>query len=457
MPSTMHSLHKALTIGAVAVIAVACGCANDPAPCDGRAMRDRIAMLASGERLELGASCVVEGALVVPAGAIVHGGTFALSEGDAITLTPSPTGAPVTTLSEAHVIGGSDTAVALRGPGHARIEATSFELTRGIAIGVAESEVEVVDVHVTGNVDPANVLAVPSSAEGFARYGLVAVEGATVHVTGSRFARLAVSALGCDDATLTLEGVTLEENLGVGLAAFACMVSASDVEVMHTLSGPGLIGIGFALLDASVLETGDSLHFHDAPGFAIYASASDVTLTSPIVERMGQVGVWAEMGGTLHVADGTFTDVEGIAIGSVGATEVDVRGTMVTGTRDALLPRMGGASGERVADAIHVVQTSARDTIVSITDTTLVDNGRVGLVLDGGGAALALTLTGTRAEGTGDELGAIAQNVAALPIDWDSGVTRVGSAASLDGTAGTLVVSNGTDAAGVLMPPTISF
>ncbi len=454
MSSTMHSSLKALTLGALA--AMAASCTNAPA-CEGAMIRDRIAALGQGEALAVDASCVVEGSIVVPAGAIVRGGTWALGEGDAIALTPSPEGAPVTTLSGARVTGGSAAAVEVRGAGHARIETTRFEIVRGIAIGVAESSVELEDVEVAGNLDPANIVDVPMNGTGFALYGLVAVEGATVRVTGGSFTRLATAGLGCDGAALELDGVTLDENRGAGLVAYGCMVDASNVEVAHTLAGLSLVSIGFALVEGTVLRTGASLRFHDAPGYGIYASASEVTLTGPIVERMEWAGVWAESGSSLHVEDGTFTDNDGIAIGAGGALEVDVRGTTVTGTAEALFPAMGGASFVRAADAIHVVQTSEHLTTVSITGSTLVDNGRVGLVLDGGGAALALTLTGTRVEGTGDELGAVAQNIAALPATWDSGVTRVGSAATLDASAGALEVSESTNAVGVLMPPTISW
>jgi hypothetical protein len=58
-------------------------------------------------------------------------------------------------------------------------------------------------------------------------------------------------------------------------------------------------------------------------------------------------------------------------------------------------------------------------------------------------------------ETTGTELGAVAQDVAALPATWDSGITRTGSVVTFDPGAGRLVVSDGFD--GILMPPTIVF
>jgi hypothetical protein len=53
----------------------------------------------------------------------------------------------------------------------------------------------------------------------------------------------------------------------------------------------------------------------------------------------------------------------------------------------------------------------------------------------------------------------LAQHVAALPAGWDDGVTRIGSAESLDAIAAALDVSDGAGNASmiILMPPTSLF
>jgi hypothetical protein len=78
-------------------------------------------------------------------------------------------------------------------------------------------------------------------------------------------------------------------------------------------------------------------------------------------------------------------------------------------------------------------------------------------VLDGASEALDVTIERARVETTGAQLGAIAQNVSALPAGWDADVTRIGSAATLDPVAAPVVVSDGSGATGILMPPTITF
>jgi hypothetical protein len=443
-------------------VMVLCGapsasCAGPSAECASDATAARIAALGAGETLELASTCVVSGALTVPAGATVRGGTFMLGRADSVTLTASADGTPLTTLEGARITGGSErSSVRVLGSGSARIADTTFEIERGTAIGVDGARVEVQDVDIVGNIDPARVLDVPDPAppDRFATYGVAVIHGGSVTITGGRIARLASAAIVCTDATLALTDVVLDENRGAGLLAFTCEVRATRVEVTRTLALPG---VGIALFDGSTLATGESLHLHDASGYGLFASASTISLTHPVVERMAQAGVWAENGASLTITDGMFDDNAGAAVAAVGASLLDVRTTMVVGTRSALLPTSEGAGADRFADAIHVAQLSSQACVVSIADVVLIDNERVGLVLDGGGDAVALTVARTRIEGTESALGAVAQNVDELPPTWDADVMRIGSPLSLDPAAGVLIVSDGSGAVGVLMPPTITF
>jgi len=442
----------------MALCATASASCGGPSPeCASEDIASRIEALGAGETLEIASTCVVSGALTVPAGATVRGGTFVLGRADSVTLTASADGTPLTTLEGARITGGSErSSVRVVGPGSARIANTTFEIERGIAIGVDGARVELEDVDIVGNIDPALVLDVPdpAPADRFATYGIAAIHGASITVSRGHISRLASAAIVCTDGTVELTDVVLDENRGAGLLAFTCEVRATRVEVTRTLALPG---VGIGLFSGSTLDTGESLHLHDASGYGLFASMSTVSLTHPVVERMAQAGVWAENGASLTITDGMFDNNAGAAVAAVGASLLDLRTTMVTGTRSALLPTSEGAGADRFADAIHVAQLPGQACVVSIADVVLIDNERVGLVLDGGGDTVALSVVGARIEATGSALGAVAQNVDDLPPIWDAGVVRMGSPVTLDPGAGVLVVSDGSGAVGVLMPPTITF
>ena len=156
------------------------------------------------------------------------------------------------------------------------------------------------------------------------------------------------------------------------------------------------------------------------------------------------------------MGSGSFEDLGGAGIAAVGAVRLEARDTRVASTRSIPIPTAGGTSLEEMGDGIHVVQLADVDSEVELADVTLVRNERVGLVLDGGMRPLSISIARTRVETTGMQLGALAQNVVALPAGWDASVTRVGSAETLDASAGPLAVSEG-GLAGILMPPTIMF
>jgi len=402
-------------------------------------------------------ACVFSGSFVLPPGAVLHGGTFDLGENDTITLMPSSGGdRRPTSLDGAHVVHGASTAsVRVEGAGHAAITATTFDVTRGIAIGVSGASVTVDDVVVQGDVHRIDGLELPMPTP--ATYGVAAIHGATVTITQSQISAMAIAAVVCTDSTVTLVTTVLDSNRGLGVLAFGSTVHATDLEIRGTISALGLPGMGIALLAGSTLATGARLHLHDAPGYGVFANGGSVTLTDPMISHMGQAGIWAEDVTLLSVSGGTFDANAGVAVAAIGVTRVDVHGATVTGTTNAPLPTMGGMGSESMADALHLVQRAGSPSTITLADLTLTNNARIGAILDGGGDPLALTVATTTVDGSGSELGVVAQHVASLPVGWDGGITRHGSTAMLDASAAILVVSDGVGPLGILMPPTIMF
>lgn len=450
---TSPCLDRALGALALATLACIAGACD---PCAG--VVAHIEALGPGETYVIPAQCTVTESVTVPAGASVEGGTFELERGESITLEPSPDDDRATSLASTTVRGGNDAepAIVARGAGHVSISGVSVELERGIAIGISGASASVSGVTIVGNVDPlrAAELPVPADPAEIATYGVAAIDGATVTAAELDVRRLAAGALACSSATLRVTGASLIESRGIAAALFDCVAALDDVEITGTIATALRPGMGIAAGASEVTAT--RLHVHDAPGYALLARGGEITLVTPTIERLTQAGVWVEEGASLEVEGGTFTANRGTSIAAVGAARLAVRDTVIADTALAPIPTMSGTSIERMGDAIHVVQRAPFTSEVELAELSLTNNERVGVVLDGAMSPLPLSIRGTRIETRDDQLGALAQNIAALPATWDAEVTRVGSAVSLDPVAGTIVVSEG-GLTGILMPPTIVF
>lgn len=433
----------------VALSAALFGCG---VPCGGEA--ERIAALTSGETLALDPACVISEPVTIPAGARVTGGTFVMDAGERIVVTSSGDTSMPTTLEGAHVSGGSGTyTIGVMGTGAAHIGRTTLVLERGAGIVAFGATVTIDDVHLTGNVDPSALISLPSGPPGdrFATFAIVAEDGATVTITGSDASRFARAGVWCNGSTLVATGTEVNETVEAPILLVDCDATLDDVEVSGTLAAIGRPGMAIASLASSVEAT--DLFLHDAPGYGVYAVGSELTFHTPRVERIEQGGIWAATGTTLELDGGTFSDNEGAAIAAVGAEVLTVRDATITGTVEAPIPTLSGMGVDRMADGIHVAEGSAPMT-VTLERVMLVGNERIGLVLDGGGAMLATSITDVTVMAPDTALGAVAQNVTALPVTWDDGITRDGSAAR-DAVAPSLEVSDGTPY-GILMPPTLS-
>jgi len=449
-----------------AAAAVMASCGGGPACPTSDQVRAELASLASGGTATIDAACVLGGSFVVPAGATLHGGTFSLAAGDRITLMPSTVDAPATALESVHVVGGSsDSSVRVEGAGHARISQITLDVQRGYAIVVSGASVAIDHVSVQGALDVAHIvdLGIPAPRETNLGYGIVAIDGADVEVTTGDFSGIADAAVICVDASVTLSSLTIEDSRGAGVAGFGCAVNAADLDIYGMLAAGTYTGTGIGLFTSSThrpstLVAGDRLSIHDEPGYGVIADHSGaVTLTDPRMSGLGLAGVWVEDATSLTLAGGTFDGNRGIAISAIGVASVDVHGTHVTNTTNGPIPTMGGLGTATMADALHLVQRAGVPSTVTLGDLVLSENARVGLVLDGGGDPLSLTVSGTMVSTSGTELGAVAQDIASLPTSWDSGITRVGPATTLDHGAAPLVVSDGVGALGILMPPTSMF
>lgn len=448
-PTTVRTILGALSMGAMLA-----GC--EPSCGDEVA---RIEALLSGEALVLDPACVVRSSVTVPAGATVSA-TFDLPADATIHLAPSPAGMPPTTLRDARIEGGGTRAsVMIDGEGAARIEGLEGHLTRGTAIAALNgARVTVLGLQLTGNVDPAQLLSLPTPAppDRLATYGIVALAGASVVFepapSASRIERFASAGVGCGSATISLVDLVLHESRGVGVLAVDCDLTLLRVEIDATLASPGLPGIGIAAAGSTL--SADTLALHDSPGFGLFATDTASVLTGVTIERMAQAGLWVEGGSRLTVTSSTLRENAGAAIAAVGASALRITDSEIADTETAPLPTRGGFGSEPMGDGVHVAELPGTPLEVTLTRVDLIGNTRVGLVLDGGGESLSIALEAVEVDAPETALGAVAQRVTDLPADWDADVVRVSSAAR-DAIADALTVSDGTPY-GILMPPTLA-
>ncbi len=264
--------------------------------------------------------------------------------------------------------------------------------------------------------------------------------------------RFASAGVGCGGGSITMRDLVLNENRGIGVLAVDCTLAIERLDVGATLSSPGLPGIGIAASGSVIDAVG--LGLYAAPGFGLFATDTESTLSQVTVEGLEQAGLWVEGGSSLTLANATLTGNAGAAVAAVGASALTLTDCQVDDTRQAPLPVAGGFAGEMMGDGIHVAELPGTELSVSLTRVGLAGNARVGLVLDGSGEALSIALEAVEVDAPETALGAVAQRVAGLPPDWDSDVVRVSSAAR-DAVASELTVSDGTPF-GILMPPTLA-
>jgi hypothetical protein len=150
--------------------------------------------------------------------------------------------------------------------------------------------------------------------------------------------------------------------------------------------------------------------------------------TDLVAQGGGDAAVWIQRADGVELDGATLAD-NGFA-GVVALESTNLTMSRVAVERTKLVTSIGGLQGRiDVGDGIQLVGST--DGIL-VEEATLVDNERVGLLVDlAGGNADAMTLTSVSVESAGGGLGAIVQNGTA-PDGWTDSVARSGSAAAND-------------------------
>ena len=443
----------ALALAATAVFSAGCDGGSD-CP-DAAALQARLDGAAPGTTISIGA-CRLRGPLAIPAGVTLSGAGPSSTIIDApagsigVTLEPSSNPATPTTLTDVAVESTGCAGVVARGSGAVALARDDVRPHRGIGIGIEDAtSVALEDVVITGAVTTANADATLPPSAPFtcestdpASHGLVLVRVADARLDRVRADGLAAFGALFVSSTVTWTGGGARTNLGTGIEVWGGRAALESIELADTRDGLGAIEsfdavfAGGASVETSALSVigGDSYGMlHDG------ATARHVDL---VASGNGFAGVWAQGTTGVEISGSSSIEDNGFAgVAALDATGVVVRGATIARTVERIA--ISGVRTIRAADGTHLVRSTA-----TLDSVTLRDNARVGLLVELGGASTSsIGLTSITVDGSGTELGAIAQN-GTISAAWDSGVTRLGATATNDAA-----FSGALDIAGAVGPP----
>lgn len=407
------------------------GCAETE--CDASSLRAELEAARAGDVVEVGA-CTVDGSFAVPAGVTLRGagaGRSTLRGAGGVVVELGAAGDVAARLEDLTVVSEGCAGVVVRGDGEAALSRVSVEATRGLGIGAEGlAGLSLSDVQVTG---PLAGGAVPSvvplppydcASADPATHGLVVVDVGTATLRdvdsegfaafGALFVRSEVDWIGGQ----------VSEHLGTGLEVYGGSARLEALTLCRARQGMAPIESfnGFFGGDAEISTSG--LLVCEGEAFGLMQDGGRATHVGLVARDNGFAAVWAQNASVLSVTGaGTellrngFAGIAALDVGEVSVADATVGGTELRTVTS------GMAGSVQAGDGVHLV----RSPMVAARDLQLLDNQRVGLLLDlGGEASVGLSVTGVLAEGTGEQLGAVAQN-GTVPDGWDEGVTRRGA------------------------------
>lgn len=429
---------RALALAAFSLGVFALGC-DDPT-CDPAAIQSALDAAESGDVVELG-PCTVVADLEMPAGVTLRGvdrerSVLEAASSVALRVSGDPVSGAAARVERLTVRSAGCGGIVAIGAGAVEIEDVTVEVTRGIGLGVdglAQLTLTAVDV-VGPLADGSSPIAVPLPPHSCdnadpATHGvlLVRVGDARLRdVTTRGF--VAFGALFIESST-TWNGGASTDHVGVGLEVYGGSADLTDLTLARARQDIALLESFGGLFAGGAQITSAGLRVTDGEVFGLLHDDSEGDHVDLVVEGNGFAGVWSQDSASLRIS-GTGTSIRdnafaGVAAFRVGAVELaDAR---IEATGEGLI-ESGPTGSVRAADGLHLVDSPN----ATLARLALLDNGRVGLLADLGGASTAaLALTEVRVRGTGDELGAVAQNGTIDP-SWDAAIAREGATAIND-------------------------
>lgn len=421
---------------AVALL-LAAACSDDP--CDAAALREALEGASPGETVSLGA-CRVTGAFTVPAGVVLAGSgeesvIVGSGDGPAVTLVP---GAQPAILRRARIESRSGIGVRAAGEGAVEIHDVTVHVTTGIGVGVRDVDVLAMSgVTIDGPVTPETADDVaPRADTDTGSFGLVLVDVAS-DAAAAVLSDVLVQDLGPWGAILIRSFVEWTGGGASRVVGTSVLVSDGrallrSVEVSDVFQGvQPLPPYGLAVTGTATVET-DALSISGSEGIGLLQAGTEGvhTALSASGNRFG--AVWVQDSARFELAGASVLADNRLA----GVVLVRSRNASIEGARiERTEPQVsiyGEAVGVEAADGVQVLDPTGP---VALSDVTLSDNGRVGLLVSLGTAPIdRLSLANVAVTGAGAALGAVAQNDAGLIPSgtWDTGVVRDTTTAAND-------------------------
>lgn len=388
-------------------LALVLGCGGEDALCGSDDLREALAGATAGDVLELEA-CTFEGNFAVPEGVRLRGqsGTVIRGSGDVLTLAAGASAEGLEVLT-------TDGRALVLEAGEHELQRLGVRTERGTAIFATGAEGRWSDLEVTGNLDidrPFSIAPMATVEEGL--YPVI-LQDSTIEMQRVNVLRGGPWGVIVLRGTLNWREGVLADVVGTGVYADDSEVRLENVELRNLRQGlqPGS---PVAVLLHESMGTMNGVRVLGSEGLGVLSDSSEVAFANGEAMDCAFGGLWAQ-GGRAEVS-GSLFDGNGFG-GIVGRNmeRLDVRSTMIRGTEEQLA--LSGDMGVRVGDGLHATEVAS----LALDALDLVDNTRVGLLLDGdvGIAALeSVTVSGGR-------LGAIHQNDGTILRDgWDVNVAR---------------------------------
>jgi len=402
---------------------------------DPASLSQALADAAPGEIVHAGAARI-EGAFVVPAGVRLVGAgpgatiIVAPAGGTAITMMP---GTPATEVHDLTVESDARAAIVARGSGNVAVDNVQVNATRGVAFGAQEvSSLILTNVTLRGPVNAENAASQPTdpAPTDTATHGLVLVRVADAHltnVTSSGFGLFGALLL---DSTTAWSGGGASDNLATGLMVAGGTAMLDRLSLCRTLQGVRLYPAYAGVFAYASTVTTSSLEVCDGQGVGLLHDRSIVSHLDLSAHGNRDAALWVQNTEQFELAGAGSVLEDNVFAGVVVAasSNITIRDARIDRTQTArrILAEAGAVD---VGDGIQLVGSVSN---VLVSGVTLDSNQRVGLLIDGGGSSIAgVHLESVFVNGTGTELGAIAQT-GEIPVGWDMGVTRGGATATND-------------------------
>ncbi|MDQ3034240.1 MAG: hypothetical protein M3Y87_17660 [Myxococcota bacterium] len=446
--------------GIVALIAgamLALGC--EPATCDAAELRARLAAAASGDVVEVGA-CTYEGAFAVPAGVTLRGAgpertTLRLSAGSGgivldVSAGATTPGAAVTRIEQLRIVSSACAGIVVRGDGDAALTNVTVRADTGFALGVeglrsiALENVSIEGALADGSL-PAAVPFPPYDCASAvpATHGIVMLDVGDATLRGVSSRGFAAFGALFADTTVEWNGGTIADHVGTGLEVYGGSARLVGLEICRSRQASAPVESFNGVFAGGADIHSERLVVCDGDAFGLMHDGATASHVDLVARGNGFAGVWVQdapsfalRGAGTELAGNGFAGLSALRVASLTVEDASIHDT----TPGVAIVGLGAIEA---ADGLHLIDNGT----AVLRNLRLSDNGRVGLLLDLGGATTDVAmLTGIVAEGSGEQLGVLAQN-GTVTSGWDDGVSRVGAPMTNDP-----LFTGALDVAGILGP-----